>query len=140
MVKSDAKKRLLVTDGDAADALLHGHEVVRGLVAVHLASSASSMERTRVSGSTDVAHDERLARVDPLVLAAVLRQMLAERNVDRGRRLGEEARIGHVGHDADDLAGLRLRDRVVARRARSRSGSPARADPRRENGDRRTSC
>ena len=69
VVKSEAKKRLLVTEGELRDALLHGHEVVRRLVAVDLVHGVLDRSAPGVSGSTDAADRQRLARVEPLVLA-----------------------------------------------------------------------
>ena len=53
--------------------------------------------------------------MEPLVFAwCVLGQVLPERHVDDGWRLGEETWIRDVGDDADDLARLRLDPRAVA--------------------------
>ena len=59
---------------------------------------------------------EHLARVDPFVFASELRHVLPERDVDGRGGFGEEARIGDVGDDADDLTRLGLAQRAVAGR------------------------
>ena len=115
-VKSEAKKRLLVTDGDDATRC---SMVMKSCAAWSRSTWAHRVlhgphERQRVHGGPD---GQNLARVHPLVLPPVLREVLAERNVDRGRLLAEEARIGHIRDHADDLPRLRLGDRAVAGRA-----------------------
>ena len=54
--------------------------------------------------------------MDPLIFAAVLSQMLTERHVHHRWGRVEVDRIGDVGHDADNLPGLRLfkRPRLAA--------------------------
>ena len=91
MVKSEAKKRLLVTEGELRDALLHGHEVVRGLVAVdlghrvldgrHQASAGPPRSRTASALRVWIHSSSR----------AVLPEVLPERDVDGGRRLGRRS-------------------------------------------------
>ena len=78
--------------GRARDALLHGHEVVRGLVAVDL--------RHRVLDRPHQGQRVHRRRAPPATLRVWIhsssrpycREVLAEGDVDRGRRLGEEAR------------------------------------------------
>ena len=95
-------------------ALLHRHEIVRRLIPIHLRNGIldRSYQCERLDRSSD---RQDLSRVDPLVLAAILREVLTERNVDRCGLFGLKTWICHVGDDADDLSGLRLRDRIAAR-------------------------
>ena len=91
IVKSEAKKRLLVTEGELRTRCVHRHEVVRRLVAVDLRHRGlhGRHQRQRLDRG---AHRQHLARVHPLVLARVLPDVLPERDVDGGRLLVEEAR------------------------------------------------
>ena len=83
-LKSDAKKRLLVTDGDDGDALLHRHEVVRGLIAVDVGQRVLD-RRGRASAARPTSRTASTLRVwIHSSSRPYCDEVLAERHVDGG--------------------------------------------------------